>query len=79
MFVNYETKLKKVDMSSKYRWILKFALPLFKTLYKFQNSDRADWIIKHEINCALAYFALLSEVIPDTIKNGTGLLLMIYF
>ncbi len=72
VFVDYETKLGKIDMSSKYRGILKFALPIFKILYGIQKSPRSDWVIKHEINCALAYFALSNDVIADTIKEGTG-------
>jgi uncharacterized membrane protein YkvA (DUF1232 family) len=73
IFVNYVKQLENINIDkNNYSDIIKFAHPLFKTLCKIHGSNECDWITKQEINCALSYFGLINDIIPDSIEGGVG-------
>jgi len=73
IFFNYEDKLKKVEYDdSKSKELIKYSLPIFKTLCNIISDPKCNDFEKHEINCALAYFGLIDDVLPDSLKGAIG-------
>lgn len=72
IFVNYETELENISEKLEYHPITKFAKPLFNTLCSILKDKECDWFTRHEINSVLSYFAIVDDVIDDSLESGLG-------
>jgi uncharacterized membrane protein YkvA (DUF1232 family) len=58
------------DVMGKNALLVRLCPDLFELLCNILNDKRTDWLVKIQIDAALAYFVLSDGVMPDSKKDG---------
>lgn len=70
VFFNYDEFIEKSSQKEKYEELYSFIPLIFKTLTNVFKDEDCSWELKHEINSALSYLAIIEDNIDDNEDEG---------
>ncbi len=70
VFFNYDEFIEKSGQREKYKDLYNYIPFIFKTLTNVFKDTDCSWELKHEINSALSYLAIIEDIIDDNEAEG---------